>query len=179
MCFLWWHQLWSTYHPCWYTYFTLWMQPGSLKLVLSKGHLHTGSRYCISTLSTANVVAVLSQMNPSVLFRILDTSNMCTIWYCALSRFVWLFWSVCCCCFVECRCFVFALKSAWKICFLLFTSSLVWCRCWTRKIYWLFQHNFLMRIQRDCLRSIKTAICTYRFCIVSVSTLAVFLPQQS
>ena len=57
-----------------------------VRLVLFKGHLHTRSRYCINTLTTAKVVVVLSHMIPSVSFRILNTIKMCSIWYLALVR---------------------------------------------------------------------------------------------
>ena len=159
------------------------MQPGSLKLILFKGHLNTRSRYCISTLSTATVL--LSFPRWVHLFHsgylILYICVLYDTWHwlgCALSRFVWLFLSLCSC-FVECLVSFSWLISVWKICFLLMTSGLVWCRCWTMNMYWLFQHIFLMHIQRYFLRSIKTAICIYRFCIVSVSSLAVFLSLLS
>ena len=139
------------------------------------------SGYCISTLSTANVVVVLSWVVvPTVSFRFL----LCVLYHvwhwlgCVFSLFEWLFWTLWSC-FVECRCFVFftniRLENMFPpdyFCFGadaaqgVFTDYSSRTSCW-----WVFRKIVNVII--------KTAICTYWVCIVSMSTLSVFLPLQS
>ena len=152
------------------------MQNGALQWVLSKVHLHTRGPYCISTLSTASVVAALSWVAvPTVSFRFL----LCVLYHvwhwlgCALSFFVWLFWTLCSC-LVECHCFIFLTNIWLENMFLLdyfwfgadvaqgvFTHYSSRISCW-----YVFREIASV--------SIKTSICTYRVCIVSVSTLVFF-----
>ena len=145
----WWYYLWSTHNPCWYTYSALWMQNGSLQWVLSKVHLQTRGPYCISTLSTANVVVVLSWVVvPTVSFRFL----LCVLYHvwhwlgCAFSFFVWLFEH---CALVWLNIFVsFSLLIyGWKICFFLIIYALVQM---LHKAYWLIIPAELL-VDSNCL----------------------------
>ena len=138
------------------------------------------SRYCIITLSTGNVVAVLAWVVvPTVSFRLL-LCVLYDVWHWlgrVFSLFVWLLWTLWSC-FVECRCFVFftniRLENMFPPDYFCFGADAA------QRVFTDFSRTSCWWVFREIVNvSIKAAICTYRVCIVSESTLAVFWPLQS
>ena len=120
------------------------------------------SRYCIITLSTGNVVAVLAWVVVPTVSLGLILCVLYDVWHwlgCVFSLFVWLFWTLWSC-FVECRCFVFftdiRLENMFPpdyFCFGADAEQRVFTDSSRTSCWWVFRE--IVNV------SIKTAICTY------------------